>query len=295
MCIRINYQLSWEQKDQKAYVNFPHVLTDGELLPFIRKNDFKHPLYKDFTTFFTSQFEYIVLNSDCIMEQSETSNNRPYITTVNIPPFNTNLLQENFDDDENVIHHQPTTPQQPSQITQDTTESLQDYENVIQHQPTTPQQSSHITQDTTELLHDTFVNPLDTSTITDSNALRIPIHDITDNTTKLFNQEDTSTLSKMNAIDTQPLQLHQMIQRNYDPPPLPSETSTHSTPQTSLQQGSSNTFQTREHTLTGSQFQTTTPSRQSSPTIQYIPAQSSISQITNTVLTIKHSSYQSYN
>ena len=39
------------------------------------------------------------------MEQSETSDNRPYITTVHISPFNTNLLQENVDDDENVIHH----------------------------------------------------------------------------------------------------------------------------------------------------------------------------------------------
>ena len=54
----------------------------------------------------------------------------------------------------------------------------------------------------------------------------------------------------MNTIDTQPLQTPQMIQRNYDPPPLPSENSTHSTPQTSPQQGSSNTFQTREHTST---------------------------------------------
>ena len=102
---RFNYQLLWEQNDQQAYVNFPHVLTDSELLPFIIKNDFKHSLYKDFTTFSTSHFEYIILNSDFIMEQSETSDNRPYITTVHISPFNTNLLQENVDDDENVIHH----------------------------------------------------------------------------------------------------------------------------------------------------------------------------------------------
>ena len=90
----------------------------------------------------------------------------------------------------------------------------------------------------------------------------------------------------MNTIDTQPLQTHQRIQQNYDPPPSPSENSTRSTPRTSPQQGTSNTFQTRQHTLTESQFQTTTSPRQSLQTIQYIPAQPSISQKTNTVLTI---------
>ena len=192
------------------------------------------------------------------MKQSETSDKRAYLTTLNISSFNTHLLQENFDDDENVIHHQPTTPQQPSQITQDTTESLQD----------------------------TLINPPNTSTVTDSNARQVSIHDITENTNNLFNQEDPSTLFTMNTIDTQPLQTHQMIQQNYDPPHPPSKTSTLSTPQTSPQQVSSNTFQIREHTSTESQFQTTTPPRQSSQTIQYIPAQSSISQNTKSVLII---------
>ena len=86
----------------------------------------------------------------------------------------------------------------------------------------------------------------------------------------------------MNTIDPQHLQTQQKIHRKYDPPPLPSEISSHSTPQPSPQPGSSNTIQIREHTSTGSQFQTTTPSRQSTQTIQYIPAHSS----TNTVLTI---------
>ena len=90
----------------------------------------------------------------------------------------------------------------------------------------------------------------------------------------------------MNTIDTQPLRTHHIIQRNFDPPPPTSENSTHSAPQTSPQQGSSNTFQARQHTLAESQFQTTTPPRQSPQTIQYIPAQPSISQKTNTVLTI---------
>ena len=155
---RFNYQLIWEQTNQHAYVNFPRVNTDTEILPFIIKIDFKHSLYKDFTTFSTSLFEYIILNPDFIMEQSETDN-RPYITNVPNSPFNTNLLQENLDDDENIIHHQPTTPRQPSQTTQDTAESLQN----------------------------TLINPINTSTITDANAFQVPIHTITENTTILFN------------------------------------------------------------------------------------------------------------
>ena len=47
-CFRVNYQLLWEQKDQNAYIQFSQVLTEIEILPFIIRNDFKHPLYKDF-------------------------------------------------------------------------------------------------------------------------------------------------------------------------------------------------------------------------------------------------------
>ena len=186
------------------------------------------------------------------MEQSETSDNRPYITTVHISPFNTSLLQENFDDNQNVIHHQPTTAQQPSQTTPDTIESLQDDENVIHHQTTPPQQPSQLTQDTTEFLQDTLINPLNTSSLTDSNALQVPIHYITENTKSPFNQEDTFTISTLNTVDTQSLQTPQTIQRNYDPPPLSSENFTHITPQPSPQPGSSKTFQIREHTSMGS-------------------------------------------
>ena len=107
---RFNYQLLWEQKDRTAFVNFPHVLTEPELLPFIIKNAFKH------TTFPTSYFENVILNPDFFIEQSETSDNRQYLTTVDISPFNTHIVQETFDNDDNVIHHQPTTPQPPSHI-----------------------------------------------------------------------------------------------------------------------------------------------------------------------------------
>ena len=72
------------------------------------------------------------------MEQSETSDNRSYPPTVDISSFNTQSIHENFDD-ENVIHHEQTTP-----------ENLDDDQKLLHHQPTTPQLQSHITRDTTE-------------------------------------------------------------------------------------------------------------------------------------------------
>ena len=65
----------------------------------------------------------------------------------------------------------------------------------------------------------------------------------------------------------------------------PSNDSTHSTPHNSPQQGSSNTFSTRQPTFNATQFQTTTPPIQSPQTIPYIPAQPPI-QSTNPTLTI---------
>ena len=112
----------------------------------------------------------------------------------------------------------------------------------------------------------------------------MPTQYITEKTKNLFNQEDPSTLSTINTIDTQTLQTHH--RQNYDPPPHRSETSPHSTPTYSPQQGSSNTFQNREHTLTQSQSQPNTSPRQSTQTIQYVPAQPSIAQNPNSVLTI---------
>ena len=79
---RFNYQLLWEQKDQSAYIHFPKVLTETELLPFIIRQDFNHFLYKNFTSFPISHFDNIILNTDFLVEHSETSDNRPYTTTL---------------------------------------------------------------------------------------------------------------------------------------------------------------------------------------------------------------------
>ena len=181
---------------------------------------------------------------------SETSANR----------LNINLFHDNTTDDEPVIQRQPTTPQQPSQVTYDTAESVQDI----------------------------LTNPPNTSITTDSNAIQIPTRNITEHTDHFTNQENpnSSTLSVTNTIDTQPPKLHHTIQRNYDPPLPPSENSTHSTPHNSPQQGSSNTFSIRQNPLHETQFHTSTTPIQSHQTLQYLPAQPSVSSNTSPILTI---------
>ena len=151
-------------------------------------------------------------------------------------------------------------------------ESLQDNEYLVNPQTITSHHSPQTTQDTTESLQDTLTNQPTTSTITDSNALQVPIHNIADNPNNVFHSQDTSILSTTNTTITQPSQTHHIVQRNYDPPYPPSHNSTHSTTHASPQHGSSNTFQTRNQTLTTSQFQMATPPQQSTQPIQYIPA-----------------------
>ena len=76
-----NYQLLWKQQDQQAYINFPQILTQTELLPYIIKNEHKHLQYRDLTSFNTSYSEQINLNHTFLVEHSETSDNRPFITS----------------------------------------------------------------------------------------------------------------------------------------------------------------------------------------------------------------------
>ena len=80
---RFNYQLLWEQQDQNAYIHILQILNETELLPFVIRKNFKHSLYRDFTTLPMTHFEHKILHPDFIVEQSETSDNRPYVTNVN--------------------------------------------------------------------------------------------------------------------------------------------------------------------------------------------------------------------
>ena len=194
------------------------------------------------------------------------------------------LLQNTTNDHENVLSE--TSANSPNiYLFQDNTT---DDGPVIQRQPTTPQQPSQLTHDTAESVEDILTNPPNSSITTDSNAIQIPTRNITEHTDHIFNQENPFTLSVTNTIDTQPPQSHHTIQRNYDPPPPPSENSIHRTPHNSPQQGSSITFSIRQHPLHETQFHTNTTPIQSHQTIQYLPAQPSVSSNTSPILTINN-------
>ena len=84
----MNYQILWEKQNLQAYTHFPEILTETELLPYIIKNEHRHLQYKDPTSNTTTYFEQINLDKNFITEDSETSDNRPYITS-NISPETT--------------------------------------------------------------------------------------------------------------------------------------------------------------------------------------------------------------
>ena len=92
MFFRFNYQLLWEQQDQQADINFPQILTQTELLPYIIKNEHKHLQYRDLTSLNTSYFDQINLDHTYFVEHSETSDNRPFLTP-NISPETTQEKQ----------------------------------------------------------------------------------------------------------------------------------------------------------------------------------------------------------
>ena len=104
---RFNYQLIWQQDDQNAYINFPQILTETELLPFIISNRNKHIHYRYLTSFNTTFFNLINFDNSFILEHSETSDIQPY-TTCNLlsEPFldgyNPDLLQH--DTGQNILH-----------------------------------------------------------------------------------------------------------------------------------------------------------------------------------------------
>ena len=85
---RFNYQLLWEQQDQQAYIHFPQILTQTELLPYIKKNEHRNLQYMDLTSINTTYFEQINLDHTFLIEHSETSDNIPYFTS-NISPETT--------------------------------------------------------------------------------------------------------------------------------------------------------------------------------------------------------------
>ena len=252
--LRFNHQLLWEQQDQNAYINFPQVPTETELLPYIISNEYRRLHYRDPTSFNVNYFEQINLDNNFITERSETSYNRPY-TTSNISP---EITQEEHN--LNTLPHY--TPQNTVELEQDDFVILFQTQESQQLNPIYPQQ-----QNTQSLI------------ITkDSNLIQFPTHNITPDPTNNQNQENnilnttqdnTSILSTSNTNIFQPFHTQRSPRQNFDPPPIPPQFSTQINTHNSPQQGSSNTQPT--HTV---HFQTTTPSTQ--PVVQtstYAPAQ----------------------
>ena len=282
---RFNYQLLWEQQDQQAYINFPQILTETELLPVIIKNENRYLQYRGPTSFNTTYFEQINLDDNFTTEYSETSDNRPYITS-NISPETTpeeqnfcvlphytrqNTVQSGQDDLVNLFQNQephqlnPLYPQLPQ---------ASDIQQLNPSETATIQNASEFSEQTVQTVQNT-----QSLTITnDPNLIQVPTHNITpdqtnnqnQNNTLSTTQDNTSILSTSHTNVTQPSQTQRSPRQNYDPPSIPPQFSTQITTHDSPEQGSSNI----QHTITV-HFQTLTPP--SPPEIQastYAPAQS---------------------
>ena len=122
---RFNYQLLWELQDQQANINFPQILTETELLPYIIKNENKHLQYRDRTSLNITFFQQIHLDNNCIPDYFETSDNRPYFTSTispettteeqisNVVPQNTRQYSVQSEDQEDLDNLNPFQNQQP--------------------------------------------------------------------------------------------------------------------------------------------------------------------------------------
>ena len=172
------------------------VLTDTVLLPYIIDNRSKRLHYQNLTSLNTNYLEIITFDNTSLVEHSEKSDSRPYLTSniISDPFFeeyDQDTLQPNQDD--NTERFQNTeTPQnaEPQHL------------NTIPHQrqDLTTQQNLTSPSDTVTLqiiseLSDSTINNTQRVTInTESIVLQIPIHRITPNTNNDPNQVTQMTI-----------------------------------------------------------------------------------------------------
>ena len=238
------------------------------------------------------------MDHNFITDYSETSNNRPYITssispettpeeqTSNVVPQYTRQHsvqseQENFANlFQNPESHQlkPLYPQVPK---------ISDIQHMNPSETVTIQMASEFSEETVQ-------NTQSFTETNDSNIIQVPTHKITQDETNNQNQDNTlsitqdntSVLSTSHTNNTQPSQIQASPRQNYDTPSIPPEFSTQIHTHNSPQQGSSNTQHNTQHNNTV-HFQTPTPP--SPPEIQistYTPAQSNPVQNVQTSLNI---------
>ena len=225
--------------------------------------------YRDPTSFNITNFEPIHLDNDFIVTHSETSDNRPYITsntspettqaeqTSNIVPPNTREYSIQQEPEGFVNLFQDQQPHQLNQLypqlpqTSDTPQ-LNPFETAaVQNETESSEESEPTVQNTQSI---TITN--------DSNLVQIPIHNITLNQNNNPNQDNTSSTIQDNTFilstsptnTTQPSQTQRSPRQNYDPPSIPPQFSTQTHTHNYPQPGSSNT----QHTNTV-HFQTPTP------------------------------------
>ena len=233
-----------------------------------------------------------------MLEHSETSDNRPFITSDTTPETTP---------EEQTSNAEPSyTRQQSEQSEQEALANLFQNSDPPQEQPLYPplSQSSDIQQinasetttihDTSEFSEETVQNTRSFTITDDSNPIQIPTHNITQNefnnqnqdNTFTTNPDNTSVLSTSNTNITQPSQTQVPSPRNYNPPPVPPQFSTQINTHNSPQQSSSNTHHITQNTNTV-HFQTPTPPSPSEiQTSTYTLAQTNPVQTTQPTLNI---------
>ena len=220
-----------------------------------------------------------------MLEHSETSDNRPFITsdtshettseeqTSNVEPLKTRQQSGQSEREAlaNLFHNSDPPQEQPL---------YPPHSQISDTQQPNPSKTTTI-HDTSEFSEET-VQITRSFTITDhSNIIIIPTHNITQNefnnqnqdNTFTTNPDNTSGLPTSNTNITQPSQTQVPSPRNYNPPPVPPQFSTQINTHNSPQQSSSNTHHITQNTNTV-HFQTPTPqSPAGMQTSTYTPAQ----------------------
>ena len=283
---RFNYQLIREQQAQGAYINFPRLSTETELLKFISKSTKKYVHCRDLLSFNLTYFELINYDTNFIIEHFQTSDNRPYT--------NPNFISEHLLDEHSPHTLQHDTGHKISHTNRnETTEFFQNQETIHFNNIPDPSETASI-QNVSEFSEEATNNPQSIKITDDSNIIQISVQNITQthindqsskDTPHNPNQDNTSsTVSTSTTPTTQELQPQQQtIHPNYDPPPPPSQFSPLTTEKhNSHQQGSSNTQLT--NTV---QFQTISPTSQPEvPTLANTPDQTTQTQNMQPALTI---------
>ena len=166
-------------KYQQAYINFPQLLTHRELLPYIIKNENKHLHYRDRTSFNVTHFEQINIDHNFLLEHSETSDNRPFITSDTSPET---TPEEQTSNVEPLYTRQQSEQEALANLFQNSDppqESLYPLLSQISdiQQPNTSETTT--IHDTSEFSEETVQNTRSFTITDDSYLIIIPTHNIT--------------------------------------------------------------------------------------------------------------------